>query len=365
MPVSSSDPATLAHGEPLGLVHVTAHAGHHEAYQRFLGDLFGLAPSTGKMDVARFRALVAAPHVLFASLDDDVGGFVAVSLARALLGRHTAGLFLHPADCTQPGMKGRIKAALFGMLRRVPRLSVLSILPFDLLPQTQNYVSGWIHDPQLWDQIDDPIAPDAEFVRMLTDRAAGRKILAYLGWATAEKDFPHLARILATSPHLADNILPVAVGRVAPACRSAADGFVAAGGMLIDRFVSDAEISAAYDCADLIWVCYAPGYEQASGIFGRAVQLGRPVVIRQDSRTIRWYCDQLGHPFIALPPQPEAGGVQLLHHFADGGGLAGQRVAQPQALRQWKDMAVKRIAMSLGKAVQARDMSAATENPGH
>src|ERR1700685_4165033 len=41
--------------------------------------------------------------------------------------------------------------------------------------------------------------------------------------------------------------------------------------------------------ADLVWSCYAPDYNQSSGIHGRAVQLGIPVVVRRGS-----YIDALG-----------------------------------------------------------------------
>ena len=59
--------------------------------------------------------------------------------------------------------------------------------------------------------------------------------------------------------------------------------FTSAGGMLIDRHLSDVEIESIYLESDIIWSCYAPAYDYSSGIFGRAIQFCVPAIIRKDS----------------------------------------------------------------------------------
>jgi hypothetical protein len=56
-----------------------------------------------------------------------------------------------------------------------------------------------------------------------------------------------------------------------------------AGAIVVDRFVSDDELASLYSCADFMWSCYSPTYNQASGIFGRAVQYGVPSIVRKGS----------------------------------------------------------------------------------
>ena len=40
--------------------------------------------------------------------------------------------------------------------------------------------------------------------------------------------------------------------------------------------------------ADLLWCCYNPIYDQSSGIFGRAIQIGRPTIVRKGSCLEGW-----------------------------------------------------------------------------
>ena len=285
------------------LVHMTATAGHHEAYLDLFGRLFGLAPSVGKIGPRLFVRLCGARRLFFGTLDDDVAGFIAVAFGRAMLGRKTGGLFLHPNSCVEPGLRATIKRTLFSMLRRIPGVSIVSILPFGLMPGLERVATHSVHDPQFWDQMDDPPAVDEEALRTITEAAAGRPILAYLGWATEFKGFPFLANIV-SMPDFSGEIFVIAAGRVNANCQVAARRFTAAGATLWDRFVSDGELAAIYRAADIVWVCYAPGYDQASGIFGRAVQYGRRVAIRDTARTIGRYATELGIPFVPLPQDP-------------------------------------------------------------
>lgn len=344
----STDPVPPAES----LVHVVSHAGHHAAYQQFLGRTLALAPASGPLDRAMVRRLVRAERLLFATLDDDVFGFVRTALSRSLRGRPTAGLFLHATSCFEPGAKGRIKRALFAALKRLPGVSVISILPFERFPRTRAVASAAIADPQLWDQLDEPDDVDADFVSALAGLAAGRPILAYSGWATPEKDFDFLSRILSADPAFARDICVVAGGRVADPCRAAAERFCANGGILFDRFVTDAEMAALYQVADMMWVCYAPGYDQASGIFGRAVQRGTPVAIRATSTTIAYFCDLLAHPHVRLPEDAAAAAQMLRQRLLarEGGGAAETPAPfdERQLLSRWRDdaLAILRAALS-------------------
>src|SRR5690606_11285091 len=72
-----------------------------------------------------------------------------------------------------------------------------------------------------------------------------------------------------------------------------------------DRRLTDAEMSGIYDVASLIWACYDPCYDQASGIFGRSVQRQRMVVLRKGAMIVR-FAAILGHPNLALPYDPQA-----------------------------------------------------------
>lgn len=320
------------------MMHMTGHAGHHAAYHQMFASWFGLRPSIGRIEPKLFSRLLQAERLFFGTLDDDVVGFAAVAVARALLGRRTGGLFLHPNTCFGPGLKPRVKWIVFALLARMPKVTILSILPYGLMPKLRSVSNGYVHDPQFYDQLEAPPCADDTTLRSLTETAAGRPILAFLGWGTQEKAYPALSE-LAAQPGLADHILVVAAGKVVDSCAVAAARLRASGAVVLDRFVSDEEMEAIYRSSRWVWNYYAPGYEQASGIFGRAVQRGRAVVLRHDSVTLAYYARLLGHPALALPDTSAGAAAVMLDDITRApetkNGEDHDRIVQ--TLQTWKD----------------------------
>lgn len=339
MSAEAFPPATRA-----SLLHLTAYGGHQQAYEDLFCPMFSLAPSIGKIGPEIWLRLCRAKRVFFGTLDDDVWGFVAVALVRSMMGRYTAGLFLHPNSCLEPGVRSRIKYLLFSALCRVSRVSIISILPPDIMLGMNNVATHFVHDPQFWDQVDDPPSFDKAFKSQILKKADGRPILAYLGWATTEKGFPFLAKIVEASPLLVDELMIVAAGKINDNCQDAASQLSAGGVLVIDRFVSDEELATLYDIGAMIWVCYAPGYDQASGIFGRAVQSGRTPVIRETATTLGNYVRNLGIDAIALPQDPERA-ARLLVEARD---RVFQSATPEKTLRKWKADFVAKIELALG-----------------
>jgi len=293
-----------------GLVHVTAPSGHRQSYLDLFERLLRLQPSVGGLSRGNLVRLLSADRVLFATIDDDIRLFALVCLLRAVMRRRTVGVFLRPQSCLGKTAKARIKHALFGLLRRCPGVTTLSIIPFELMAGQERVVRGWIHDPQLWDQIDIPDHPDSHTVVDLRALAGERPVLAFLGTVTQIKGIGFLAEILALRPDLAQQYCIIIGGEVAEACRSDVKQLVDLGATVWDRRLTDAEMSAVYEAASLVWACYDPSYDQASGIFGRAVQRGRMAVIREGALLGR-YAEILGHPYIALPYDPHAAAERL------------------------------------------------------
>jgi glycosyltransferase involved in cell wall biosynthesis len=282
-------------------VHITAEGGHHSDYVRLFGSLFGLSRSIGKVGFAVLWRLVRARRVLFATLDDDVFGFAWVAVLRMFIGRKTAGLFLHPNSCFSPGLRYRVKFGMFFVLSKLPGVAVVSILPSELNPEYRHVATRFVHDPQFWDLLDHLPDSDESFAQELKRTANGRPILAFIGGGTAVKGYPFLADVAQRLLPDQLKVLVVAAGTVEARCKDSAAKLGQAGAVVLDRFMTDAELAALYRVSRWIWICYAPGYEQASGIFGRAVQYGATVVLRDDSHVIASYARLLGHPVVPLP----------------------------------------------------------------
>lgn len=88
-------------------------------------------------------------------------------------------------------------------------------------------------------------------------------------------------------------------GKVDAGCVESEASLSSAGGFACNRFISDEELLAFYANADLIWCAYSKDYDQASGILGRAVQLGIPAVVRKGS-LIQKLCELEGFAHVAI-----------------------------------------------------------------
>lgn len=237
-------------------------------------------------------------------LDDNIPAFVRQAILNVANGRTTVGLFFRPMECfLRTSAKYRLKRLIFQTLCRLPNTHIITILPFAVDDRFHTVANDWIYDPQFWDleyqreQIHDKASGKlSETIR----RSAGqRRILVALGSQYRLKGFDFFSRIWSEQPEIRKHYLFVAAGSVAEECEESAHRFVETQGMLIDRFISDEEMFELYDAADAVWSCYPPDYDQSSGIFGRAFQLAKPSVVREDALLFR-LARALEHPSVSL-----------------------------------------------------------------
>lgn len=266
------------------LIHISVTDGHHPSYQALFVRLLGGEPSTGPIRGRRFWRLACAPGVFFATIDADYGAFALIALLRALQRKPTTGLFLRPLQCfrTDRPVVYRLKRLVFRWLCRLPRLRILSIIPHDLHPELREVSHDWIHDPQLWDLWVDgpPKLPDTELSERVEAARNGRKVIIFIGAANRIKGFDELIE-WARRDHA--TLLVVVAGKVTEPYQAAAEELRGLGMLVEDRYVTDAEILSLYKVADLAWCRYSVDYDQASGVFGRALQTGVTPVVREGS----------------------------------------------------------------------------------
>lgn len=223
---------------------------------------------------------------------------------RSLVGQKTIGFLFRPGDCfIKRSFKSLFRRTLFRFVSRLRDVHILSIFPFAVSPEFSSVATNWIYDPQLWDLhylcvpgIQNGAPMQTQFQKLGDQRL----LVVAIGNQDRRKGFDYLADLWVSSPELRASHLFVACGRVSDRSKPAARQFEEAGGVLLDRRIDDAELFCLYRIADLVWSCYAPDYNQSSGIHGRAVQLGVPVTVRKGS-----YLDAFGktlsHPSLALP----------------------------------------------------------------
>lgn len=270
------------------LVHICVGTGHQPSYQAVFVRLLDGRPSTGRLRGSVFQRLVRAEQVFFCTIDTDYPAFIVIALLRALRGRRTTGLFLRPMQCfrTERPFVYATKRWVFRALRHLPGLRLLSIIPFEVEPRLAQVCHDWIHDPQLWDLWLDgpPELPDTALSRRVAAAANGRDVIIFIGAGNRIKGFDGFA---AEALERRESVLSVMAGRVAPDFAAEAQRLSAAGMVVENRFVTDDEILSLYKVADLAWCRYTPDYDQASGIFGRAVQTGVIPIVREGSVVAR------------------------------------------------------------------------------
>ena len=256
--------------------------GHRGNYMAFLNRLY----TAERVPFGWCAALTWHP-VLVPMIEESFWKYVVICLLRGLLGRRTVGFLFRP----RPALEGRdwrlrAKRWVLRALRRLPTTRTLTILPFSVEPGFATIADDWIYDFEMWDLIgDERIVPGAPgpLGTDLLEAAHGRLVCSTIGRQDPSKGFDRFAELYLSSPPLRAAMLFACGGKVDPAMADRAEAFAGTGGFIRARFITDAELLDFYACADLIWCVYAPDYDQASGILGRAMQLGLPVVVRRDS----------------------------------------------------------------------------------
>lgn len=304
------------------LVYARSETGRRAAYFRTVARLFGARR-------ARLRDLfLSRAPVLFLAAEETFLLYVLTGLLRALTGRRTTGLLLRPMPLTASARwPHRWKRAVLKRLKRHRLVQTLTVLPFSVFPAFSSIADGWIHDFQLWDLTEE----ERTAVNLLRDtrRPGDRAVLTAIGGQSVQKGFDLFADVYARSGRLRLRYQFIACGKVAAAAAEHAEVLREAGGVTVDRVVSDAELLGAYAASDAVWCHYPRTGDHASGILGRAAQLGIPVVVRQGSLAHRLcVCENLVHVAATaegvaerlsgpLPPRDEARGRLCAARFAE------------------------------------------------
>jgi hypothetical protein len=298
--------------------------GHHAEYDRlFEAALAPLEICLHRVPEARFSADAKAP-LFYAFLDTRPSETIAAlgrAAVRSFMGRATIGLFFRPGDCFIKGsFKAAVRRMLFRFISRLPHVHILSILPPEVFPRLREVSTDWIYDPQLWDlhYLSDASAePSAQFADQLAVASRGRRFLIALGTQSKSKGFDYLVDIWCASARLREEYICVVAGKLAASSAAQAKRLVDHGGMLINQRIANGDLFYLYKRADLIWSCYAEGYDQSSGIHGRAVQLGIPVLVRKDSCIDR-LGKMLGYPSLGLPAHAAAAAAEQILGWQPG-----------------------------------------------
>ncbi len=307
--------------------------GHRGNYMALLNRLY----VTQRVPFSWGAALTRQP-VLVPLIEESLSKYVAVCLLRSLLGRRTVGFLFRPRPALEgQNLRLRFKRWCLRALCRLPGTRTLIILPFAVEPGFATIADDWFYDFETWDLTGDgQVSAHAPgpLAAAIATAAAGRKVCCTIGRQDTSKGFDLFTGLYLSSAPLRDAMLFASGGKVAPEMIHSADAFAAAGGFARPRFITDEELLDLYASADLIWCVYAPEYDQASGILGRAMQLGVPVVVRKGS-LIQRLCEIEGVVHVALDEATDPAELIALAGQKDpAGGAARARRHREESLRR-------------------------------
>lgn len=323
---------------PSVLIHTTSLEGHRSSYLSLLSQLLNGA----RTQRLREMFFTAKPLFLLSIEASAFPLYCLVAPLRALIGRRTVGLLMRPYPVlTGTSSRLRLKRILLKLLHRLPYIQTLTILPFSVEPRFADIADGWIYDPQLWDLTpEERTQAEGRLFSDIRAAAQGRPVCCAIGRQDHAKGFDWFAKLYAEHAAMRDEMLFAFAGKVATDSESWLPIFERAGGYACNRFISNTELLDIYASADLIWCAYTPDYDQASGILGRAAQLGIPAVVRRDSLAHR-LCRSEALAHIAFDPATDW--RQLIGRL--------QREAPQQTLarqQRMRDQSLKRLHHALG-----------------
>jgi hypothetical protein len=269
------------------LVYAVNDSGHRRSYLDIFEGMFGLDILVGRSSIPMLFRLIRARSILFATLDDDVFSFIFVASVRSLFNKPTVALFLRAEKCFESSKWHHFfKRITFSFIRNFRGLNIATITPFSSAPQYMKIANMGLYDPQYWDIYDDPDfnkSNSTSLSLMIENRSNGRKVCCILGSLTSIKGLSFINETLEKYPKIMGRIFFVFAGKSTAFESKIMDSLKEKDTLVVDRFISNDEMSSAYTVADIIWCCYAPEYNQASGIFGRAIQLKKYVIVRENS----------------------------------------------------------------------------------
>lgn len=283
------------------IVHIAHPGGHRKAYLDLFVSITNFQPEIGPISKKNIILLLRAEKVLFATVGKHFRRYFAVSLIRSLFGKPTCTIFLGAVKfrANIESQSSHLDKLLIKIWKLLPKQKLLAILPYNIEPSLSRVTNDYISDPQMWDLWfnDYPnIFPQTALSKLVEKKRKGREVLIFLGKKDKRKSFGEL---VAFTKKNRNHILTVAAGRVAQECAHEAAELLSLGMMVEDRYISDNELLSLYNVADFAWCYYAPVYDQPSGIYGRAIQLGVTPVVRSGSMIAR-ISDKFSIPCIKL-----------------------------------------------------------------
>lgn len=290
--------------------------GHRSSYLQLFEEMFKLHSIIGKFNLKIVVKMLLARKLLFGTLDDSYFLFIVVSIIRNIFRKPTVGLFLRPAQCFKNDkLIYKAKYKIFRLINKINLIRIVTIVPFAIKPEYSKIAREGIQDPHLWDMYKClHNNRNLELENGILEKSEGKKIISFIGSVNDIKGIKLLCEMIAARPSLVHNFEFVVAGKFDVNAKSYINTLLEHDVNVIDRYIDESELSSLYFISQYIWCCYRPDYDQASGIFGRAIQYNRIPIIRKGA-LIEKYIDLYKLEAISLPYDNPSAAAAIIENF--------------------------------------------------
>lgn len=263
--------------------------GHRSGYVEILKKYFKIEEISVKENsfIEKLRLVNLKDKLLFPTIDDSYLTFIFVSISRAVLKRETIGIFIRVEKCLKEkkGFFQSIKFTFFWFFKFVPKIHLVTITPHEVNNNYSKISHYGIWDFEFWDKsVNEPKQNIEITCQEFYQVSEGRKLLiAFIGRFEDIKGASEFLGILKVYSDMYKGIITGIIPANFQSMVSSVSNLT-----LVNRYVTDQEIEHVYSKADIIWCRYDESYDQMSGVFGRAVQYNKKVMIRRDSLISRF-----------------------------------------------------------------------------
>lgn len=258
------------------LVYDAYSAGHRGRGVALLSKVVGGIPLTAPPNTSFSKLVGHRGVLLWQTADYEVLWLMSVVACRITLGRRTVAL-CYRNDESQSLFFARslVRRIIIRLLRRCPRTEVIQVFPPTLGSANSQ---RWIYDPEWWDLLEMPVEEHA--VALLDGDA---KTVLFIGNVDPLKGLDFFVEAAEAAQRSGSTLKFVVVGASSGLTANQRERLEQAGAAIVDDVPSDGEFIDYIRRATFLWCCYHPAYDQSSGVFGRALQLGAPAIVRRGS----------------------------------------------------------------------------------
>lgn len=252
--------------------------GHRQHWADVLQQRFSISVEIWINKTWFLRAL-AADRLYLLTIDERPILSLLLAASRSLLFKRTFLFYLGlNRGLNSPGLKWKIKRFLFKSLKMQHLINIVSICPegVDYMADKLSHIS--VVDLNFIDLEEHELPNQKRHVS-----SQNKRILSSFGLQTPRRGSDLLMSVFNGSAEIRSHYVFEINGVAQGISHELQERFLDVGGIIQSRWLEDDELLSKLVSSDVVWCMFSPDYDQSSGVFGHAAQLGVKSLIRSNS----------------------------------------------------------------------------------